>query len=215
MPSGRLADCSDPVVQHVCAQMFALELLQRGIRPKQVAIITRLSNKRVNRLREGLLPVADRTGRPTLSTGTILRRAELRAAGSLFVEIYQRVIGNDLSDYNWPLFLESYDVYATQSAIVANGFPEARAVLAIEDACTLVLSLHRDQLRSVRCETHGTHYLIIPNHSRGWRCPYCTCAERDHALVPQASLVDVARMEPFFGVHAGNTDREERDRVGA
>lgn len=180
MLSARLAECHDPVVQNVRAQMFALELLERSLRPKQVAIITKLTNKKVNRLREGLLPVSDRTGRPTLSVGTILRQAELRAAASLFVEVYRRVIGDDgLSDYNWPLFLESYDIYATQKAILANGFPEIGPILSIEDACTIVLSLHRGRLELVLCAIHGTHYLVIPNHTRGWRCPYCTRAERE------------------------------------
>ena len=52
------------------AQAFALRLLVRGLRPKQVAIATGISQWKVNDLRKGLMP-DDRLARPPMSVATI------------------------------------------------------------------------------------------------------------------------------------------------
>lgn len=212
-----LAACTDPMVRLVKAQNLALELLRLGLRPKQVALITELNNKRVNQLREGLIPsVADRAARPPMSAATILRQAELRAASSFFFSVYQRVLAvSDGHQLDWDLFHESYEIYIHQSTMVAKGRDEVLPILPIEDAWTLILALERDDLEAVFCEQHDAHYLTIRDHHRTWRCPYCTRADRKKLSNVRPMPGVVARTEPDFGVRAGNIDDRESRRVDA
>ena len=77
-PDEILRSCRDPQIRVIKAQAFALRLLARGLRPKQVAIATGISQWKVNDLRRGLMP-DDRLARPPMSVATILRRPWLRA----------------------------------------------------------------------------------------------------------------------------------------
>jgi hypothetical protein len=216
MSGSRFATCKDPLVQSLRDQGDALKLLELGLRPKQVAIITNLSNRKVNQLRGGLMSAADRVARPPLSVGTILRQADLRAAASFFFSVYERVTAGRASDGpDWVLFLQSYEIYANQSSIIANGFDETWSILPIEDACTLVMALGQGEFEPVLCEQHGIRYLTMPNHHRSWRCPYCTRADRKKPSNGEAVSRAVARTEPDFGVRAGNSDDDDDSRFGA
>ncbi len=211
-----LAACKDPAVRLLKAQNLALELLPLGLRPKQVANITELSPKRVNQLRECVIPAADRAARPPMSAATILRQAELRAASSFFFSVYQRVLAvSDGQQLDWDLFHESYGIYAHQSSMVAKGRDEVLPILPIEDAWTLMMALERGGLEAVLCEQHGTRYLTILDHHRTWRCPYCTRADRKRSSNGRPMPHVIARTEPDFGVRAGNIDHGESRRVGA
>ena len=169
-----LAACKDPVVRLVKAQNVALDLLSLGLRPKQVVLITELSIKRVNQIREGLiLSAADRAARPPMSAATILRQAELRAASSFFFSVYQRVmaVSDVTSDLTGLSFHEAYEIYAHQSTIVAKGQGEVLPILPIEDAWTLIMALEQGQLEAVLCEEHDTHYLTITRSSSNLALP--------------------------------------------
>lgn len=175
--------CRDPLVRLVQIQAIALDLIKRGLRPKQIACMTGLSNEKVNQLRAGLMPTAERWGRPPLSAATILRRPKLRAAASCFAGIYQRFVDEvDAAGVNWPLFLESYDIYRT----VAHGQGELLPILPIEDAFTIVLTMSSGGVAWVPCDRHIASYLIIPDHDRVWGCPYCTLAKSAWSTLEEA-----------------------------
>jgi hypothetical protein len=215
MPGSRLATCNDPQVQSLRDQGDALRLLELGLRPKQVAIIKKLSNRKVNQLRGGLMPAEVRAARPPMSVTTILRQADLRAAASFFFSVYERVTaGRALGHPDWDLFLQSYEIYANQSSMIVEGLEEEWPILPIEDACTLVMALGQGEFEPVLCEQHGIRYLTMPNHHRGWRCPYCTRADRKKPSNGEPASSAVARTEPDFGVRAGNSRDDDDGSVG-
>ena len=192
--------CEDPLVKSVRAHGFALQLLARGLRPKQVAIIAGISQWKVNELRSGLMP-DDRLARPPMSVTTILRRPWLRAAASLFVVIHQRIVdGKDTTDDHWTLFLKGYDVYES----VAQSFRERWPILAIEDAFTIYRALDAALIVEDPCDHHGTHFLIVPGHDRAWGCPYCTLEAGEWSLPCDADADICAR-----------TVQQSLDRAGA
>jgi hypothetical protein len=166
-------DDGDPLVRLVQAQATALDLIKRGLRPKQVTFMTGLSIDRVNQLRAGLMPTSERWGRPPLSAATILRRPKLRAAACYFAGIYRRFAGNGGdARSDWSLFLEIYDIYRT----VVSGLDELLPTLPIDDAFTIVQAMESGGIGWAYCELHSA-YLIIPDHNRVWGCPYCTLAK--------------------------------------
>ena len=195
-----LRSCRDPVVKSVRAHDFALQLLARGLRPKQVAIIAGVSQWKVNELRRGLMP-DDRLARPPMSATTILRRPWLRAAASLFMVIHRRVVDSrDTADDHWTLFLRGYDVYEA----IAESFRERWPALAIEDAFTIFMALESGLVASADCDHHGTHFLIVPGHDRAWGCPYCTLEAGEWSLTSHADAEICAR-----------TVQQSLDRAGA
>jgi hypothetical protein len=177
-PDEILRSCRDPQVQVIKAQAFALRLLVRGLRPKQVAIATGISQWKVNDLRKGLMP-DDRQARPPMSVATILRRPWLRAGASLFVSVHRRIVDGEADvDDSWKLFLESYDIYA----LLTGRFQDAWPLLAIEDACTIYMALESGLVTSAACDRHGTRYLVVPGHDHAWDCPYCTLEAGEWSL---------------------------------
>lgn len=199
-PDEILRSCRDPQVQVIKAQAFALRLLVRGLRPKQVAIATGISQWKVNDLRKGLMP-DDRLARPPMSVATILRRPWLRAGASLFVSVHQRIADGEADvDDPWKLFLESYDIYA----LLAGRMQDAWPLLAIEDACTIYMALESGLVTSAACDRHGTRYLIVPGHDRAWGCPYCTLEAGEWSL-PSGADADIC----------ARTVKQSLDRAGA
>ena len=166
------AERTDPLVRLVQAQAVAIDLIKRGLRPKQIACMTGLNNDRVNQLRAGLIPPEARLAKPPLSASTILRQPKLRAAASCFAGIYRRLAGDEASNpIDWPLFLESYDIYL----VFAHSQGELLPTLPIEDAFTIVQSMEAGGVAWRHCERHAA-YLIVPDHARVWGCPYCMLA---------------------------------------
>jgi hypothetical protein len=166
-------DGLDPLVRLVQAQAEALDLIKRGLRPKQITCMTGLNIDRVNQLRAGLVPTSERWGRPPSSAATILRRPKLRAAACYFAGIHRRLVGDGAAARsNWPLFLEAYDIYRT----VVRGLDELLPILPIDDAFTIVQALDSGGVGWEHCDLHSA-YLIIPDHNRVWGCPYCTLAK--------------------------------------
>ncbi len=199
-PDEILQSCRDPQIRVIKAQAFALRLLARGLRPKQVAIATGISQWKVNDLRKGLMP-SDCFARPPMSVATILRRPWLRAGASLFVGVHQRIAdGETDTDDPWSLFLESYDIYA----LLAGRFRDVWPLLAIEDACTIFLALESGLVASAACDRHGTRYLVVPGHDRAWGCPYCTLEAGEWSLPSDADAEICAR-----------TVQQSLDRAGA
>ena len=192
--------CDDPLVKQVMDQRYAIDLIGRGLLPKQISIITGLSGKKVNELRTGLLPVSERRGRPTRSAATLLRKATYRAAASMFISVFRGLCKADLrSGEHWPAFLKSYDIYTALTA----GFREDMPAIRIDEAFTLVWSLSSGIITITDCGRHGIRFLALTNQERCWRCPYCTL-EDDNQEAPLAGKL--GETEPDLGVRAANID---------
>ncbi len=171
MPETFLADCQDPLIALVIKQAKAIELLHRGLRPKQVLIMTGLSIKRVRDLYGGLVPADQRVARTPRGPSTIMRQSKPRIAASMLVAAYRRIIGdgNSLQADKYEHFVEAYDFYCLLATGVQNVIP----ILSIEDAFTIIHALHRHQILLAKCTTHDLDYVLIPDNDRGQSCPNC------------------------------------------
>ncbi len=193
--------CADPLVRQIMMQGYAIDLIRRGLLPKQICIITGLPGKKVKELRTGLLPVNERRGRPTKSAATMLRKAPYRVVASMFISIYRGLCGADPEDgENWPFFLKSYDIYLALTEGLSADLPTVQ----IEDAFTLVFSLNKGILTVKTCSHHGVRYLALTSQERGWRCPYCTLEDGNEKAQPAVETGELGETEPYLGLRAAN-----------
>ena len=77
-------------------------------------------------------------------------------------------------------------------------------LLAIEDACTVLVALESGLVTPADCDRHGTRYLVVPGHDRAWGCPYCTLEAGEWSL-PSGADADIC----------ARTVQQSLDRAGA
>ncbi|MGI9502292.1 MAG: FlhC family transcriptional regulator [Geminicoccaceae bacterium] len=178
-------DSSGQAVRTIRAQAFGLELLERGLAPKQVAIASGISPWKANQLRQGLRP-NDTAGRTPPSASTLLREPDSRIAASLFVDVYWRLVDDrSAQEADWDLFLSSYDIY---EAIAGSIAPQN--ILSIVNACTIFIAFMSGLIESRHCTQHGSRYLVIAERCRSWGCPYCTLDSGEWALDDEGDDAD-------------------------
>ena len=204
-----LAVCQDPLITLVVQQCRAIELIRRGLRPKQVAMLTDLSIKRVRLLYGGLIPAEQRAARTPRSVSTIIRQSKSRIAASILVSTYRRVAGDSQSSETdkYELFVDTYDLYI----VLAESLQEIIPILSIEDAFTIIHALRCKVIKLDHCEVHDLHYVLIKDHDRGRKCP--NCAFELHKLDQQASADEIGGggAMPHFGYRPATLSDETTD----
>ena len=200
---------TDPFVKSILDQHRAIKLLAHGLRPKQVGMMTGLSNKRINNLRRGLFPAEDRRARPGTSPATILRYPQRRAAAAIFLAVYKRYVPEDTVDPTQPYLLPAYRFY--QDLMVRH--EPYMPILAIDDAYTLLTAVQGKEIERKICDSHGTGYLIIPDFERKWGCPFCSLAAGEWSLEDKSEPDASAGTEASLGVRSGAKELPSQARL--
>lgn len=206
-----LDECQDPLVSLVLLQGKAIELMRRGLRPKQVCIMTDLPIKKVQNLYRGLLSAEQRAARAPRSASTLLRHSKTRVAASMLVAVYRRFMsesGSPESD-KFERFVEVYDFYRHLAECVREVTP----ILSIEDAFTLIYALHSDEIVLDRCETHDISFVLVHGHQRGQGCPNCAFEAHEMTRKPSTTEAGVNGAMPKIGCRPVQCDEETAGTV--